>query len=53
MVHSEYYSTSRPWWKVTFTYTASIKTVGIISRDDGWQYRTSRMIATVGYNGDP
>jgi len=53
MIHSSYTSTSQPWWKVTFTSTVSIKTVGIISRDDCCAYRVSRMIATVGYNANP
>ena len=53
MIHSSYASTSYPWWKVTFTSNVSIKTVGLLSRDDCCMSRASRMIATVGYNTNP
>ena len=55
MIHSDRISTSKPypWWKVTFTSTTSIKTVGLLVSDYCCASRASRMIATVGNDANP
>ena len=54
VICSDHISTSNPypWWKVTFTSTTSIKTVGIIN-SDFVDFKAKRMIATVGNNANP
>ena len=54
MEHSVYDGlTATPWWKVTLAAAKSIKTVGIINRDDCCPERISRNIVTVGNNASP